>query len=151
MTHSPALQTRALLEDHIQNHGLCPGADTLEDWMGQDSIVFRLGSELTLKIPLGRFKRGLVAHDTHHVLTGYGTDFRGEVETAGWELASGGCSNQFAYWLDRLGLFLIGIILYPRVSVRAIRRGWGSRNLYSMTPEEILDSDVDSLRNRIRI
>lgn len=151
MTHSHSMQTRALLEDHIQNHGLCPGADTLEDWMGQDSIVFRLGGERTFKIPLGRFKRGLVAHDTHHVLTGYGTDFRGEVEAASWELASGGCSNQVAYWLDRIFLVLIGILVYPRVSIRAIRRGWGSRNLYSMTPEEILDSDVASLRLQMRI
>ncbi len=119
--------------------------------MGQDSIVVRLGGKRTLKIPLGRFKRGLVAHDTHHVLTGYGTHFRGEVETAAWELASGGCSDQFAYWFDRLALFLIGVFLYPRASVRAIRRGWRSRNLYSMTSEEILESNVDSLRTQMRI
>ncbi len=51
----------------------------------------------------------------------------------------------------RLFLFLIGILVYPRSSLRAIRRGWRCRNLYPMAPESILDSDVDSLRRQMRI
>lgn len=151
MNENGPVLTRSLLTDHIQNHGLCPGANSLEEWANQDSITFRFGGDRAIRLPLGRFKRGLTAHDTHHVLTGYGTDIRGEVELASWELASGGCSRHLAYWLDRIALFPVGLFLHPLASLRALRRGWGSRNLYSMEPEEILDAEIDVLRRRMRI
>lgn len=145
------MQTRALLADHIQNHDLCPGASTVEEWLGKDSIDFRLGNGRTLKLPQGFFRRGLAAHDVHHVLTGYPTTLRGEVEVASWELASGGCHRHVAYWLDRVTLCTLGLFVYPRASWRAFRRGWGSHNLYAMSAAEILDAEVEALRERMRI
>ena len=37
-------------------------------------------------------------HDAHHLITGYGTDFRGEMELNAWTLASGGYFINGAPW-----------------------------------------------------
>ena len=143
------MDTRDLVAHHIRHHDLCPGASTLEEWQGQDSLSFPLGRERRVDIPLGPFKRGLTAHDVHHVLAGYPTSFLGEVEVAAFELGSGGCHRHLAFWLDRLTLFAIGLVLHPRASWRALRRGRGCHNLYAMTPEAILASDVATLCHRM--
>ncbi len=36
------------------------------------------------------FRVVLLIHDAHHLITGYGTDIRGEMELIAWTLASGG-------------------------------------------------------------
>ena len=50
-----------------------------------------------------------------------------------------------------MGAFLLGLLLYPRATGRAFRRGWGSRNLYGMRASELLASDVETLRRRMRL
>ena len=104
-----------------------------------------------LGFPVWGIRQALTAHDVHHVLTGYSTTLEGECALAGWELASGGCHLNPIFWVDRLGAFALGLVLYPRATLRALRRGWGSRNLYAMSARVILASDVHTLRERMRL
>ena len=36
------MQTQALLADYIQNRGLCPGAATVDEWMGKNWFEVRV-------------------------------------------------------------------------------------------------------------
>ena len=95
------------------------------------------------------FRQGLPAHDTHHMLNGYGTHWVGECETAAWELASGGCDRYLAYWVDRLFFLVMAIVTAPVRTVDAWRRGRGRRNLYPLDPEQLLAMDLDEVRRYI--
>ena len=44
------------------------------------------------------FRDLVLIHDAHHLITGYGTDFRGEMELNAWTLASGGYFFNGAPW-----------------------------------------------------
>jgi hypothetical protein len=106
-----------------------------------------------LFIPLPNIKARVEAvkiHDVHHLLTGYRADWKGEVEIAGWELASG-CGRYWVAWLLNGGSFLIGLFLYPRALFAAFRRGRGvKRNLYHGTvyDDALLSMTVQELRQR---
>jgi len=97
-------------------------------------------------LPILRRSGPIVLHDVHHLLTGYGFSWRGELEVAAWELGSGGCGWHVLYWLDRLTFFALGIALAPRVTLRAFARGRRGHNLYAHDPEEVLRMDVDAAR-----
>ena len=84
---------KALLAEHIAHHDLCPGSSTVESWLGARWIRVRVSKWTVPVIPLWGLKRAHIAHDVHHVLTGYPTTVKGECELAGWELASGGDSR----------------------------------------------------------
>ena len=145
------MKTRDLLGDYIANHSLCPGASTVEEWLGKNWVEFRIGQWLVPLIPLWGLKKALRAHDVHHALTDYSTSLKGECELANWELTSGGCRWNLVFWVDRLGALALGLVLYPRATLRALRRGWGARNLYGMNARETLGSDVQALRDRMRL
>jgi len=145
------VQIRALLADHIENYNLCPGAKTVEEWLSKGWVAFDIGGRSIPLIPLWGLKKALIAHDVHHVLTGYETSFEGECALAGWELSSGGCRWNLAFWADRIAFFALGLVTYPVASLRALRRGWGARNLYGMRSVEILESDAESLHECMRL
>lgn len=145
------MQTRALLADYIEHHSLCPGADTVEEWLGKNWLEMRVGQQLIPVIPLWGIREALTAHDVHHALTGYPTSLKGECQLAGWELASGGCRWNVFFWVDRLGALALGLVLYPGATLKAVRHGWGARNLYGMGPENILAADVQALRERMHL
>ncbi len=92
------------------------------------------------------FRGGLAAHDTHHMLNGYSTNWVGECETAAWELASGGCGRHVAYWIDRVFFLAIALPVAPMRTVRAWRRGLHQRNLYRLDPERLLAMDLVEVR-----
>lgn len=91
------------------------------------------------------FVKGLAAHDTHHMINGYGTHWVGECETAAWELASGGCGRYVAYWLDRIFFVLIAAVFAPIKTLHAWRRGWGQRNLYRVPRSKLLAMELDEV------
>ena len=95
------------------------------------------------------FRQGLPAHDTHHMLNGYPTNWAGECETAAWELASGGCGPYLAYWVDRLFFVVLALATAPIRSAHAWRRGRGQRNLYRLDPDELLAMDLDEVRRYV--
>ncbi len=96
------------------------------------------------------FRGGIAAHDIHHMITGYETDWGGECAVAGWELASGGCGPYPVFWLDRLGFFAIGLVTLPRRSLRAFRRGRGRRNLYGRDLARVLSMPFEEVEGIAR-
>jgi len=103
---------------------------------------------LTLYIPNTEGRRRAVrVHDLHHVVTGYGTDLRGEGEISAWEVASGcwGSSTALAINLGAMGL---GAAIAPRRVARAWARGRRSDNLYGEIDgvDRLLPRPVDEVR-----
>lgn len=76
-------------------------------------------------------------HDLHHVVTGYQTDFLGELEISAWELASD-CADKYAAWILNLGGFAAGMTFIPRRTFAAFVRGRRSKNLYRHTYDDAL-------------
>jgi hypothetical protein len=104
-------------------------------------------------VPNSRIRAdALRVHDVHHVLTGYGTDWRGESEIAAWELGSGG-GGRFVYaWFIAVFGFVIGLLALPRRTFQAFRRGRVARNLYGHAdPMSVLDRDVQEVRRALDI
>lgn len=95
--------------------------------------------------------RAVRVHDIHHVLTGYDTTWSGEAEIAAWELASG-CGRYYAAWVLNLAALAVGLIVCPRRTFAAFRRGRVSENLYPAGfSDELLDATVGELRRRLRL
>lgn len=80
-------------------------------------------------------------HDLHHVLTGYATDFAGEMEIAAWEVGAG-CGRFPVAWQLNLSGLVGGLFSVPRRSFRAFVRGRRSRSLYGRDLERLLDLTV---------
>lgn len=75
----------------------------------------------------------LKLHDLHHILTGYGTDWRGEYQISGWEVGAGLYRNPVAWMFCLLGL-AAGLVVCPRLTVRAYARGRQGRTLLGQDP-----------------
>jgi hypothetical protein len=75
------------------------------------------------------FRDVLLIHDANHLITGYGTDFRGEMELNAWTSASGGHFFAGAPWWmlleDSEALLgaIISFIWMPREFLSAFRKG----------------------------
>jgi len=91
-------------------------------------------------------------HDLHHIAMEYQTDWPGEAEIAGWEIASG-CGRHGWAWLLNLGAFAVGMVLFPRRLFRAFVRGRRANNLYREGfPEAGLsEATVGWLRKRVGV
>ena len=139
---------RALLAEHIAEHNLCPGSTTVESWLGAHWMRVRIGRWTVPVIPLWGLKRAHVAHDVHHVLTGYPTTLKGECELAAWELSSGGCRWNPFFWVDRIVFFGLGLVCHPRVTLKALRRGRDCHNLYGVRTTDLIEADSQDVRRR---
>jgi hypothetical protein len=141
--HEPAPDSQTLLEargEYFRANGF--GAD---GGYGDAWVDFKLGP-VPFPFPNthGR-RRALAYHDLHHILTGYRTDFVGELEISAWEIGSG-CGDFWAAWaLDVSGL-AGGAFLAPRRTFRAFVRGRASQNLYGESVEDLLGTSVADAR-----
>ena len=94
-------------------------------------------------------------HDAHHLITGYGTDFRGEMELNAWTLASGGYFFNGAPWWtllqDAEALFkaILSLIWMPREFLSAFRRGWRQHSLYALDVDTALEMDLEDAKRYI--
>ncbi len=121
-----------------------------EDSMTAESIQIRVLG-VVVDAPNPAFQRPLLArHDLHHVLTGYGTDLRGEAEMGAWELGAG--PGHWFVWLNDIGAIGLGV-LAPIRTARAFARGLACRSLYRSERawEELLEMDVGALREELGI
>lgn len=92
--------------------------------------------------------RAVKVHDLHHVLTGYRTDFLGELEIAAWELGAG-CKSFAAAWVLNLGGVGAGLFRAPRRTFRAFVRGRRQESLYGEADvERLLETSVGEMRAR---
>jgi hypothetical protein len=90
-------------------------------------------------------------HDLHHIAADYAIDWPGEIEIAGWEIASG-CGRYSVAWMLNLGAFAVGLFVAPRRLFRAFLRGrHAPANLYLRSFEEAqLDrTTVGELRDEL--
>lgn len=94
--------------------------------------------------------RAVRYHDLHHVLTGYRTDFSGEMEIAAWEIGAG-CRGFLAAWQLNLAGMATGSLYMPRRVFRAFVRGRRSSSLYGLSLDELLDSSVSDVRARLGV
>ncbi|MFK7991537.1 MAG: hypothetical protein AB8I08_36310 [Sandaracinaceae bacterium] len=103
----------------------------------------------TVDLPNPVFQRPLIArHDLHHVLTGYGTDLRGEAEMGAWEIGAG--PRHWFVWLNNLGALALGA-LAPVRTARAFVAGVRCRSLYrsELPYDAMLSMDVEALRHEV--
>ena len=97
----------------------------------------------------------LLIHDAHHLITGYGTDFGGEMELNAWTLASGGYFLNGAPWwaLGQDGEALLNaihsLIWMPREFLSAFRKGWRQHSLYALDVDIALEMDLEDARRYI--
>jgi hypothetical protein len=96
--------------------------------------------------------RSVKLHDLHHIATGYGGDWPGEVEIAAWELASG-CGTHWWAWILNVAALTVGLFVAPRRAWRAFKRGRSERNLYRepVDLDALLRLSVGELRSRLGI
>ena len=94
--------------------------------------------------------RSAKLHDLHHLALRYKTDWPGEVEIAGWEIASG-CGRHLWAWFLNLGAFTVGMVLFPRRLYHAFIRGRHSSNLYreGFSESDLPNKNLDWLRDRV--
>jgi hypothetical protein len=94
--------------------------------------------------------RAVRYHDLHHVLTGYRTDFLGELEISAWEIGAG-CKDFWAAWQLNLGGLAGGALMIPRRTFRAFVRGRHAESLYGLPLEELLDATVADVRAKLGV
>jgi hypothetical protein len=145
------MNTERALNDHFAATGLLPEGCTRADWYAHHAIPLKIGGVTVGVFPILQREGPIILHDLHHMLTGCPPDWRGEVELAGWELASGGCGWHLFYWLDRLSLMALGLLTAPTRLLQGLRAGWGRSNLYGMSPKGVLRLDADALRRYVAV
>lgn len=141
------MKTEQALNEYFADNGLLPEGCTRADWYAGHSVPLLIGGVRVGVFPILQREGPIVLHDLHHLLTGCAPDWRGEVELAGWELASGGCGWHLVYWADRLSLLVLGLFTAPARLLRGLRAGWSRRNLYGMRPKGALKLEVEALRS----
>ena len=142
--YEPHWTLREARDRHFAIGGFC------EEQYAARFVRFRFGTRsVWLPKSPGR-TRALPYHDLHHVLTAYPTSWRGEVEIAAWELASG-CRDYLTGWVINLGALAIGLVLAPTPACRAFVRGRHSDNLYGAVIAPLLGSHVGDIRAQLRL
>ena len=97
----------------------------------------RLGP-VSIRLPNFKWRRrALLAHDLHHVLTGYPCSMYGEFQMAAWEFGAGPMPHWGATMFC-LPLVVAGLFLTPRRVVRAFLAGKHSRSLHKSDAIEAL-------------
>ena len=139
------MTTEEALNRHFAATGILHEGCTRKDWYPGNFVYLNLGLVKIPFIPILRRTGPVVLHDIHHMLKRYGTDWKGEVEIAGWELGSGGCRWHLVYWVDRLLVFALGLLSAPATALRGFRAGRGHRNLYGMKAEQVLSMDPEEV------
>jgi hypothetical protein len=85
---------------------------------------------ISIRLPNFKWRQqAILAHDLHHVLTGYPCGMRGEFEIAAWEFGAGPMPHWGAT-LFCLPLIIVGLCLTPRRVLRAFLVGRQSRSLH---------------------
>jgi len=130
-------------DEYFRRNGFGPNGGYDEAW-----VDFKLG---TVPFPFPNSparKKAVPFHDLHHVVTGYTTDFRGEVEISAWEIGAG-CKTVWFAWMINLGGLLAGMMIAPRATARAFARGLDSHTLYGESYDALLEQRVEDVKTRL--
>ena len=114
-------------------------------------VDFKLGP---IPFPFPNTPQRIVAvkyHDLHHLMTGYRTNFVGELEISAWEIGSG-CRGMIAAWVLNLGGMAMGMFIAPSRTVAAYARGRRSNNLYGhVFDDALLDRNLGEVRRELSL
>ncbi len=137
------LRMRRALAEHFARSGFAADGGYGSRW-----VKFKIGP-IPLIAPNFDARRATVRyHDIHHVLTGYRTDWAGEMEISAWEVASG-CAHHWVAWFLDLAALGVGAFVHPRRTFHAWCRGRRSRNFYRAPYEPLLEEKVSALRAQL--
>ena len=137
-----ATTLREARSQYFENNGLGKDGGYGDTW-----VDFKIGP-IPFPFPNSAARvRAVRYHDLHHMLTGYRTDFHGEMEISAWEIAAG-CKGFVVAWQLNLAGMFGGATYMPRRIFRAFVRGRHSRSLYGLPLEPLLDQSVAQVRER---
>lgn len=93
-------------------------------------------------------RRAVIAHDLHHVFTGYPCTMRGEFQMAAWEFGAGSMPHWGASAIC-LRLVLIGLFWAPRLMLRAFLGGCRSSSLHESDEiNRLLETPLHAARTK---
>lgn len=108
----------------------------------------RLGPA-ALRLPNFAWRQAAIdAHDLHHVMTGYPLTMRGEIQLAAWEWGAG----RYPDWRATAfcaPLIVMGVMLMPRRTWSAFRRGRTCQSLYPPKARPDRRRHFDSRRSEV--
>jgi hypothetical protein len=140
--------SRQLLSSFYEKHDL-----EKDGGLGNSKVKIVMTKNFYLYLPNSDTRRkALLKHDIHHLITGYKSDFAGEMEISSWEIASG-CNGYIAAWILNLWGMLYGFWFNLPKVFKAFIRGKRSKNLYSnaFNDETALDIPIGQLRSILQI
>jgi len=119
--------------------------------------------ESWVRLPVGRLalylpnlegrKKCVAIHDLDHVVAEYDTDWRGELQIAGFELGLG-CGRFWFGWMVNSQAISLGALLFPRDVFRAYVRGrrcTGSLFGLRQVDDAVLEKTLGALRAQMGI
>ena len=140
MGHGDQATVREALAEYLRT------SDLPADGGYEDAFVRLKVGPIPLLLPNIPARRLAVRHhDVHHLVTGYGTTWTGEMEIGAWEVASG-CAGFWVAWLLNLWALGMGLVVHPVRTFRAFYRGRRNRNTYRIPYADLLDRRVGELR-----
>jgi hypothetical protein len=97
-------------------------------------------------------KKALMFHDIHHIATGYKSNWKGEAEIGAWEVSTG-CGSYTAAWVLDLGVFALGLLIFPVATFKAFIRGRRTLNLYrnSYTYPQLMDMEIGEVQTILKL
>lgn len=121
----------------------------LDDECATTSWTCRLGP-LAVRLPNFNWRRrAILAHDLHHLLTGFPCTMRGEFQMAAWEFGAGPMPHWGAT-LFCLPLVLAGSLWAPSRMLRAFVAGRRSRSLHgSRAIDYLLIAPLDLAKTHV--
>jgi hypothetical protein len=144
--YDPSLSLAEARRLYFEDNGFGPDGGYDEPW-----VDFKLGP-IPFPFPNTAPRvRAVKFHDLHHVMTGYETNFIGELEISAWEIGSG-CGKMIAAWHLNLGGMGVGALLAPRKLWRAFLRGRKSKNFYGdQLDDSLLSMTVGEAKHALGI
>jgi hypothetical protein len=140
--YDPNIEMKQALSIYFEKNAFGPDGGYNDAW-----VDFKLGP---IPFPFPNTKgrvRAVRYHDLHHILTGYDTNYAGELEIAGWEIGAG-CKDFVAAWVLNLGGMAGGLFRAPIRTFRAFVRGRHNKTFYGLPFEELLGLTVAEARRR---
>ncbi|MEO8604810.1 MAG: hypothetical protein ABI629_19730 [bacterium] len=145
MTYDEGMSMRAARQRYLDANGF--DSSYSEKW-----VKLKAGP-ITFYMPNAEGRRRAVRfHDLHHIITGYQTDWAGEVEISAYEIGAG-CGPFLWAWYLNLQALLLWPVLAPRRAFRAFVRGRNARTLYhgGEFQEALLERSVGETRQDLAL
>ena len=97
-------------------------------------------------------KKALIFHDIHHIATGYKSNWKGECEIGAWEVSTG-CGTYTAAWVLDLGVFALGLLIFPVATFKAFVRGRRTCNFYrnTYTRADLMGMEIEHVKTILEL